>query len=63
MLSSLAEVLKALSWQPHSGSATKAKDSSGRAAEQPLEVMPIIVWNPPAWSVKPPSSRVEELKR
>ena len=63
MLSSLAEVPKALSSHPRSGSAAKVKDSSGRAAEQPLEVMPITVWNPPARSVKPPSSRAEELKR
>ena len=63
VLSSSAEVLKALSSQPRSGSATKAKDSLGRAAEQPLEVMPISVWNPPTQSVKPPSSRAEELKR
>ena len=47
-LSPLAEVPKALSSQPRSGSAAKEKDSSGRAAEQPLEVMPITVWNPPA---------------
>ena len=58
-----AEVSKALSSQPRSGSATKAKDSSGRASEQPLEVMPITVWNPPVQSVKPSSSRVEELKK
>ena len=25
--------------------------------------MPITIWNPPAQSVKPPSSRAEELKR
>ena len=43
-----AEVPKALSSQPRSNSAAKAKDSSGRATEQPLEVMPITVWNPPA---------------
>ena len=47
VLSPPAEVPKALSLQPRSGSATKAKDSSGRAAEHPLEVMPITVWNPP----------------
>ena len=41
----------------------KAKGSSGRAIEQPLAVMPITVWNPPAQSVKPPSLREEELKR
>ena len=63
VLSSLAEVPKVLSSQPRSGSTAKAKDSSGRAAKQPLEVMPITVWNPPARSVKPPSSRAEELKR
>ena len=57
-MSPLAEVPKALSLQPRSGSAAKPKDSSGRAAEQPLEVMPITVW-----SVKQPSSREEELKR
>ena len=62
-MSPLVEVPKALSSPPRSGSAAKAKDSSGRAAEQPLEVMPITVWNPPAQSVKPPSSRTEELKR
>ena len=59
----LAEVPKALSSQPRSGSASKAKGSSGRAIEQPLEVMPITVWNSPTQSVKPPSSRAEELKR
>ena len=62
-LSPLVEVPKALSSPPRSGSAAKSKDSSGRAAEQPLGVMPITVWNPPAQSVKPPSSRAEELKR
>ena len=48
VLSPPAEVPKALSSQPRSGSTAKAKDSSGRAAEQPLEVMSITVWNPPA---------------
>ena len=57
-----AEVPKAPSLQPRSGYAAKAKDSSGRAAEHPLEVMPITVWSPPAQSVEPPSSRAEELK-
>ena len=38
-----AEVPKAPSSQLRSGSAAKAKDSSGRAAEPPLEVMPITV--------------------
>ena len=63
VLPPLAEVPKALSSQPRSGSAAKAKVSSGRAAEQPLAVMPITVWNPPAQSVKPPSSRAEGLKK
>ena len=63
MLSPPAEVPKARSLKPRSGSAAKAKDSPGRTAEQPLEVMLITVWNPPAQSVKPPSSRAEELKR
>ena len=62
-LSPPAEVPKVLSSQPCSGSAAKAKGPSGRAVEQPLAVMPITVWNPPAKSVRPPSSRAEELKR
>ena len=57
------EVPKFLSSQPRSGFAAKAKGPSGRAVEQPLAVMPIIVWNPPAKSVRPPSLRAEELKR
>ena len=63
MLSPPAEIPKTLSLQSRSGFATKVKDSSGRTVEQPLEVMPITIWNPPAHSVKPPSSRSEELKR
>ena len=63
MLSPPVEVLKASSSQSRSGSAAKAKGSSWRAVEQLLAVMPITVWNPPAQSVKPPSSRSEELKR
>ena len=63
MLSPLAKVPKAPSSKPRSGSAARAKDSPGRTTEQPLEVMPITVWNPPTQSVKLPSSRAEELKR
>ena len=63
VLSPPTEIPKVLSSQPRAGSAAKAKDSSGRTSEQPLEVMPITVWNPPAQSVKPPSSRAEELKK
>ena len=58
-----AEVPRAPSSQPCSGTTAKAKDSSGRTAEPPLEVMPITVWSPPAQSTKPPSSRAEELRR
>ena len=41
----------------------KAKGPSSRVVEQPLAVMPITVWNPPAKSVRPPSPRVDEFKR
>ena len=58
-----AEVPRAPSSQPLSGSAGKAKDSSGRAVEPLLEVMPITVWSPLAQSVEPPSLRAEELRR
>ena len=57
------EAPRAPSSQPRFGSIAKAKDSSGRTAEPPLEVMPIIVWSPPAQSTEPPSSRVEESRR
>ena len=58
-----AKVPKAPSSQLRSGSAAKAKDSSGKAVEPPLEVMPITFWSPPAQSVEPPPSRAEELGR
>ena len=63
VLSPPTEVPKVLSLQPRSGSAAKAKGPSGRAVEQPLAVVPITIWNPPAKSVRPPSPRAEELKR
>ena len=62
-LSPPAEVLKVLSSQPCLGSAAKAKGPSGKAVEQPLAIMPIIVWNSPAKSIRPPSSKAKELKR
>ena len=62
-LSPTAEVPKVLSLQPRPRSAAKAKGPSGKAIEQPLAIMPITVWNPPAKSVWPPSSKAEELKR
>ena len=61
-LSPPAEVLKVLSSQPRPGSVAKAKGPSGKAVEQPLAIMPITVWNPPAKSVRSPSSKAEELK-
>ena len=63
MLPPPVEVPRAPSSQLGFGSATKAKDSSGRAAEPPLEVMPITVWSPLARSAEPPPSRAEELGR
>ena len=57
-----AEVSRAPSLQPRFGSAAKAKDSSGRVAKPPFEVMPIIVWSPHTKSAELPSSRAEELR-
>ena len=57
------EVSRAPSSQPCSASAAKAKDSSERAAEPLLEVMPISVWSPPAQSADPPPSIQEDLGR
>ena len=62
-LPSPTEVPRAPSSHPRSASAAKAKDSSGRAAEPPLEVMPISVWSPPTQSVEPPPSIAEDLGR
>ena len=62
-LSPLDEVLKVLSSQPRPRSAAKAKGPSGKAVEQQLAIMPITVWNTLAKSVRPPSSKVKELKR
>ena len=57
------EVPRAPGAQPRSTSAAKAKDSLGRAAEPPLEVMPISVWSPPTQSAKPPPSIAKDLGR
>ena len=62
-LPSRAEVLRAPSSQPRSASTAKAKDSSGRAAESSLEVMPISVWSPSARSIEPSFSIPEDLGR
>ena len=60
-----AEVQRAPSSQPRSVSAAKAKDSSGRASEPPLEVMPISVWSPTGQSAELPSppAIAEDLER
>ena len=63
VLPSPAEVPRAPGAQPRSASAAKAKDSLGRAAEPPLEVMPISFWSPPAQSVEPPPSIAKDLGR
>ena len=41
----------------------KAKSLLDGAAERPLAVMPITVWNPPPESARPPPRKVEKLKR
>ena len=58
-----AEVPRAPSSQLCSVSGAKAKDSSGRAAKLPLEVIPISVWSPPVQSAEPPPSIEEDLGR
>ena len=63
MSPSPTEVQRAPSSQPRSASAAKAKDSSGKAAEPSLEVMPISVWSPPAQSAKPPPTIAEDFGR
>ena len=55
------EVQRAPSSQLLSTSAAKAKDSSRRAAEPPLEVMPISVWSPLTQSAEPPPAIAEDL--
>ena len=63
VLSPPTEVPIVLSLQSRSGSVVKAKGPSGKAVEQPLAIMPITVWNPPTKSVRPLSSKAEELKK
>ena len=52
-----------MSSSPSSKPTAKAKNLLGGVVEQPLAVMPITVWNPHSESARPPSQRVEELKR
>ena len=58
-----AKVPRAPSSQPRFAFAAKAKDSSRRATEPLLEVMPISVWSPPTQSTEPPPSIAEDLGR
>ena len=52
-----------LSSSPPSELDVGAKILLGAAVEQPLAVMPIIVWNPPLESARSPPRRAAELKR
>ena len=38
-----------------------AADSLGRAAEPPLEVLPISVWSPTSWGAAPPPMILDEV--
>ena len=58
-----SEAFAILSSRPGSRSAAKAKSLLGGAVDQPLAVMPITVWNPPAKGVRSPPWRAEELKK
>ena len=63
MQSPSVEAPTVLGLQPCSRSAVKRKSLLGGAVDQPLAVMPITIWNPPAKNVRSPSRRAEELKR
>ena len=58
-----SEAFAILSSRPSSRSAAKAKSLLGGAVDQPLAVMPITVWNPPAKGVRSPPRRAEELEK
>ena len=57
------EALMVVSSPSPSKPAVKAKGLLDGAAERPLAVMLITVWNPPPESARPPPRMVEELKR
>ena len=61
--SPLAESPVVLSPPPPSKPDVEPKSLLGAAVEQPLVVMPIIVWNPPLESARSPPRRAAELKR
>ena len=44
-------------------SAVGVEDSSGRAAEPPLEVLPISVWIPTLQGATPPHAMLDEVRR
>ena len=58
-----SEAFAILSSRPGSRSSVKAKSLLGGAVDQPMAVMPITVWNPPAKGVRSPLRRSEELKK
>ena len=58
-----SEAFAILSSKPGSRSAAKVKSLLDGAVDQPLAVMPITVWNPPAKGVRSPPRRAEELKK
>ena len=61
--SPLAKAPLVSSSPPPSKLDVEAKSLLGAAVEQPLTVMPITVWNPPAETAKSPPRRAAELKR
>ena len=44
-------------------SAVGARDSSRRAVEPPLKVLPISVWGPTSWGAAPPPAMPDEVTR
>ena len=62
-LSPLAEAPMVLSPPPPSKPDVEAKSLLGVVVEQPLEIMPITVWNSPSENAKSPPRRAAELKR
>ena len=59
----LAEVPRVTGSRHRSSFAVATKGPSGRAAESPLEVMPISVWNPQTESSEVPPSMSEDMRR
>ena len=62
-LSPLAKVPRVIGPQHRSSPTAAAKGPLRRAADSPLEVMPISVWNPLAESTKFPPSMPEVVRR